>query len=138
MKGLNNKAFTLIETILTTLLLGIGLMGSLSLLQSSTATSFENNARVTGSQLAQEKLEAVIADKTFKGYSAINTASYPAELPLPTPYNKYNRTTTVTEVSGSDLQTAQAGSGFKKVDVAVSWGNQGYETVTVSTLVSNY
>ena len=130
--------FTLIETILTTLLLGIGLMGSLNLLQSSANASLENDARVTASHLADEKIETIIGDKTFQGYDFITAANYPDESPLDDPYDSYTRSVTITEVDGSDLTTASAGSGIKKADVTVSWGESAYQSVTVSTIVTDY
>ena len=134
---LDCRGFTLIEAVLTTVLLGLGLGGSLTLLQTATVSSLENDTRITASQLAHEKIETIIAEKTFRGYAWADNANYPAEILNP-PYSSYSRATNITEVDPADLTTPQAGSGIKRVDVTVTWGLENFQSITVSTVVGDY
>ena len=133
----NQKGFTFIEAILTTVLLACGLSGGYAMMHNSINYSLDNDHLVIGSQLANEKLQEVIADKTFTGYDAITQNNYQQES-LNGAYSGFTRTTTVTEVDPADLTTLDAGSGYKKVDVTVSWGNENGQTVEVSTMLSDH
>lgn len=133
----NQKGFTFIEAILTSVLLSMGLMGGFAMMENATAHSLNNDFLVMGSQLANEKIEEIIADKTFQGYSVVTDAVYPDESLL-APYSGFSRSVSVQEVSSTDLTTPEAGSGYKRVDVTVSWGSAPGEQVEVSTMLSNY
>ncbi|MBX7149266.1 prepilin-type N-terminal cleavage/methylation domain-containing protein [bacterium] len=142
MKGLlkklhNQKGFTFIEAILTAVLLAVGLTGGYAMMQNSIDHSLDNDHLVIGSQLANEKLQMIIADKTFVGYSSITQNNYQQET-LSGSYRGFTRSTSVTEVSSSDLSTPQAGSGYKKVEVTVRWGNDTGQQVKVSTMLANH
>lgn len=133
----NEAGFTFLEIILTTTLLAVGFAGGFALLQNTTNNSLENDMRVIASQLASEKIETIIADKTFKTYDWILPANYPVEN-LNAPYSGFTRTIDILEVDPADLATAQPGSGYKKVDVVVSWGALPSQAIRVTTLVTDY
>ena len=133
----DGKGFTLIEAILTVVLLSFGLVGGLTLFKNATDNSLVKDYQVVASQLASEKLESILLDKKTLGYNAIIQANYPNEN-LPAPYQNFTRSVTIQEVQASDLSTAQAGSGYKRIDVHVTWGAQAYQTIIISTVVSNY
>lgn len=134
---LNQEGFTLVEIILTIVVLGVGLYGGFALFQSASYNNIDNDFRIVGSKLASEKIEQVMADKTFNGFDSIDTADYPVEAMQP-PHSQFTRTTTITRVSGNDFTTADNTSGYKRVDVLVSWGAANDERVTISTVVSQY
>ena len=114
------------------------LWGILTVFYSASNSSLEGDYRVVASQLASEKMEEVIADKSFQGYSTITEANYPDET-LADPYNGFARETDVTEVDPSDLSTPQVGSGYKRVDVRVTWGSDDSDTtIVVSTVLTDY
>ncbi len=133
----NQKGFTFIEAILTSVLLAFGLTGGYAMMQNSINYSMGNDYLVMGSQLANEKLQMVIADKTFESYSDVIQDNYTQES-LSGAYQGFTRTTTVTEVDPADLTTPQADSGYKKVEVTVSWGNNSGERVQVSTMLADH
>src|SRR3990167_6581319 len=86
----NQKGFSFIEAILTTALMSWALWGILTVFYSASNSSLEGDYRVVASQLASEKMEEVIADKSFQGYSTITEANYPDET-LADPYNGFAR-----------------------------------------------
>lgn len=131
------SGFTFLEIVLTTSLLAVGFWGGFALLQNTTNNSLENDLRVMASQLASQKIETIIADKSFVSYDWVDPNNYPPEN-LAAPYSGFTRTVDVLEVSPNDLSTAQPGSGYKKVDVIVSWGNLPSEAIRVTTLLTNY
>lgn len=133
----SQKGFTLIETVLTTMLLSVGLLGSMQLFYTASNSSLDNNYRIHASQLGNEKIETIIADKTFKGYNYLTTSNYPLET-MPTPDSGYTRQVAINEVNPTDLKTVQANSGYKKIDVTVKWGNLDYQSLVVSSLATNY
>jgi Tfp pilus assembly protein PilV len=136
----NSRGFTFIEAILTTTLLSIGLWGGIAMMHNATNHSINNDYRLMGIQLANEKIELIIADKAFKGYDWIAEGNYPDE-DLSEPYSGFSRTVSITEVSPSDLDDVEnpvEGSGYKRVDVEVIWGGQSHEQITVSTVLTDY
>ena len=133
----NEAGFTFLEIILTTTLLAVGFWGGFALLQNTTNNSLENDMRVIASQLASEKIETIIADKTFNTYNWVVPANYPVEN-LNAPYSGFTRSIDILEVNPADLTTAQPGSGYKKVEVVVSWGALPSQAIRVTTLLTNY
>jgi Tfp pilus assembly protein PilV len=133
----NQKGFTIIETVLTTVLLSVGLLGSMQLFFSANTSSLENNFRVTASQLANEKIETIIADKTFRGYDYLVNSNYPFET-MSTPDTGFTRQVDIMEVSPTDLSTVETGSGYKKVGVIVRWGTLDYQRLIISSLATAY
>jgi Tfp pilus assembly protein PilV len=133
----NQSGFIFVELILTMLVLSIGLASGYVLMDNSLSNSVTGDADVVASQLANEKLEQIISDKSFGGYDALAEGDYPPET-LDAPYQNYSRQVDIYEVNPTDMSTAEAGSGYKKVTVSVTWGNHDYETVNVVTLLTNY
>lgn len=137
-KRLNaNGGFAFIEAVLGTLILGVGLCSSLMMISNVNAHISETDRTTIATQLASEKLEDILADRVFKGYDEVTTSEYPQEN-LQGEFQGFKRTITIIEVSSSDLETAQAGSGTKKVSVKVSWGDAADDQVTVEMLVGDY
>ncbi|HBF13953.1 MAG TPA: hypothetical protein DDW49_11305 [Deltaproteobacteria bacterium] len=135
----NQKGFTFIESILTTLVLSIGLWGTMALFQNATSNVSTSNWQVIATQLANEKLENIIADKKFQGYNTIDSTNYPNET-LSAPYQGLQRNVTITEVSPADFSTPEPYSGYKLITVEVVWSQEvgSLGSVNVSTLLTNY
>lgn len=131
----NSKGFTVLENILTVVVLSIGLMGSMVVMQNAALNTVNGDMNTIATQSANEKLEMIMADKTFQGYDFVTSDNYDSEV-LQT-YGM-SRSVSVTEVSVDDLTTPEENSGLKKVEVSVSWGEESYQVVNVSTLVSDY
>jgi len=132
----NQKGFTCIETILTTVILSVGLMGSMMVMHNATANTVNNDFSTVATQLANEKIEQILADKQFISFASITNDNYPNEV-VTDVYNM-SRTVSVTEVNSENLSVPEAGSGLKSVAVTVSWGDQDYQFVTVTTLLADY
>ena len=133
----NQKGFSFIEAILATVVLSFGMFGSLTLIQSATANSNYNDMRVVATNLATQKIEQIVSDKSFKGYDWIADENYTVEQ-LSASNAGFSRSVSVNEVDSSDLTTPEVGSGFKKVDISVTWGDEAYESITVSSIVTDY
>lgn len=130
--------FSLLENILATVLVAIGLMGGLLALQNSTLHTVNSDLSSIATQLANEKVEAILADKEYLGYDyLVAESNYPTEQ-LADDLSGFERTVTIMEVSAEDMTTPEEGSGVKKVNVVVNWGNKDYQTVSVTTLVTDY
>ncbi|MBU0506188.1 MAG: hypothetical protein ABII18_03130 [bacterium] len=131
----NNKGFSLIESALTTVILSTALITSLFVIQGMLIGSVDQELNTIATQLANEKIEIILADKEFQGYDYITDDSYENE--TLTEYSNLSRTVTITEVNEDDLKTPEEDSGSKKVEVTVSWGNEAYQQVTISTLITD-
>lgn len=125
----------MLEGIFSTMLLAVGLVGGMAVMQNATATTVNGDMNSTAIQLANEKIEEIMGDKAFQGYDSVTDENYQGES-LSAPYYGFSRSVDVTEVSGDDLTTAEEGSGLKKIDVTVSWGND--DSVTVTSMVGDY
>lgn len=133
----NQKGFTLVESVMAMVVLSIGLWGGLATFTNATASSINSDSQVLGSQLAAQALEEVFIDKNENGYNSIVSENYPSAT-LSAPYTAYTKSVAINEVDPADMQTSQAGSGYKRVDVTITWGDAYAENVTVSTVFSNY
>lgn len=137
----NQKGIALLESILATVLLSLGLTGGLFLMQNATSASIKTDYSIIASQFANEQLETIIADKSLSAdkYDGIVNANYPNESITYGGINgAFVRKVNITEVDTTDLTTPDAGSGMKKVDVTVEWNNGSAQKITVSTLVAEY
>ncbi len=138
----NSKGFTILDLIFSIVILSIGFAGlarifSSALNPSGTAGGTGQPMIVSATNLEQEKLEKIIADKAYSGYSAITSVNYPSEDLTSLGYPGWTRTTTIQYVQ-SDLTTTSASDvGYKKVTVTVTV--PGVATPkTLSTVVSNW
>ena len=130
------RGFTLIETVLVIIVLGIASYGVLSVFFHGLTGSANPVLGVQGVELAKEKMEIVFADKhdSAKGYAHLTGANYPDETPV-TGFTDFNRTVQFLEVDKNDLTTPSAGSGFVRITVTVSWSG---DSVTLESLATDY
>lgn len=131
----NQKGFSILESILSTVILAVALMGGMMVMQNATANTVNGDMSSVATQLASEKVDMILADKAYQGYEYVDATNYQSE-DLTQPY-QMDRTVSITEVSADDLSTPETGSGVKKVAVTVTWGTQDYQTVTLTSLVSD-
>lgn len=134
-----DKGFTLLETLMVIVLLGIIGTG-LILYFIGVGTSSNQALVVEAAALAQEKLEKVIADTKANGFNSI--VSEPAA-PLPAPYDRFTREVEVFCVQEADLEAnsgtmpncADSDIRAKRVRVAVTWPGG---SADFSTVISNH
>lgn len=137
---MKKNGFTLIELIMTIAIISVLLPVMISAFFNPVADSVWGDQMVQAMALAQEKMEEIYATKANSsaslGYSYITSAHYPAESPV-SGFSAFNRSVTITEVSGTDLSTTSAGSGYKKIVVAVTW-NSGADSVQLTGVLGDY
>ena len=103
-----------------------------------TRGAMEGDKNVMATYLARERLERIVFDKVYRGYSYVVQANYPASENVSLGSNNFVRTLNIYEVTKSDLTTAQSGSGFKRIDITVNWGAAATQAITESTLLTSY
>jgi prepilin-type N-terminal cleavage/methylation domain-containing protein len=137
--GLVEVGFTLIETVMVIVILGILGTGILMYFV-SIGSSADPVLATQGTALAQEKLERVIADKKANGFNSIVVEAPSA---LPAPYNRFTREVEVICVDEADLNTSggtmpnctDSDILAKRVKVIVTWPGGSADFITV---ISNH
>lgn len=133
------KGFTLIEAVITLVLISGGIVGILHLFQQNVRSANEMELTVAATYLAQERLEQMIQDKKYRGFAYTIAANYPASEDLTAQgYPGYTRTINILEVRENDLTSPAppSGSGYKRVTVAVQVA--GGDTVTLETILTEW
>lgn len=134
----DKRGFTLIETLMVIVLMGI--MGTGLMLYFAGLGSTDQARVLQASALAQEKIERVIADKKANGFNSIVPE---AGAPLSAPYERFTRALDVICVNEADLdlsagtmpQCNDTDIKAKRVTVTVAWpGGQ----ADFSTLVTDH
>lgn len=136
----NKNGFTLIESVLSLMILSLALITGVMITHSTNALSANTDFQVIATQFANEKIETLTADNTMNPmqYASISNANYPQEfISYSTTPNFFKRTTSIEEVA-YDLVTPQTGSGIKLVVVTVTWGSQAHENVKTTTLLTDH
>jgi prepilin-type N-terminal cleavage/methylation domain-containing protein len=145
-----DQGFTLIETVIVVVILGL----SLGVLIPFTVSLRNSAAPVLTQQaalLAQEKLEQIVADRldrtTPRGFTyATTSGNYPAESPI-AGVTGFNRSVAIACVTTTNLNAAgtvpnpscalsDARTDYARVTVTVS--NSFLGNVTAATLITNY
>jgi prepilin-type N-terminal cleavage/methylation domain-containing protein len=143
---MNSKGFTLIEVILVIVILAIAIPSLISAVSFMTQSQVNTIGTTTAADLAQEKMEEIIADKRSpnRGFGYIDNANYLPESAAPTPvagFPNYNRSVNITCVTAADLNTSVAcPTDYKRVQVtvqAVGVGPSVPDAVLV-TVLTNY
>lgn len=134
--------FTLIEVILSIIVVSIAVVGMTSAISFMGRGSLNAEVTSTAKELAQEKMEQIMGDKrdAARGYGyTITAGQYPAESPV-AGFSNYSRTVTITEVDPNNLAVALAGSGVARVVVDVSYAglpNVPTPAASLVTVVAN-
>jgi len=132
-----NAGFSLLEVIFAITILSFGMVGFLSLFSEMMRTTTDDEFTMTGSHLAVQKLEEVLADKAAHGYDGISTGS--AEETIDYGNQSFLRQTSIRWVESTDLKTGSSeDTGFKRVDVTVSWKGDSPQQVQMMSLITNY
>ena len=138
---MQNKGFTLIETILLVLVMGVAIPVLLSVVSAMTRLQMGPMATSVASYLAQEEMEATVARKR----STCASCGY-TEIPVGVGafrdvngFPNYERKTDVAWVDTS-MVSSEVDLGYKKVTVTVRGNRIGLTVpeVAVVTVLSNY
>jgi len=131
------RAFTIIELVLTIVIISIGMVGIMKLFENASMGALQADLNGVAMGLVREKLEWVVMDKVRDGYSWIDNSKYSNES-FSGDYSAFSRSTNIYEVSSADFAVAEANSGYKRVNVTVSWGVGASNNLMVSTILSDY
>jgi type IV pilus assembly protein PilV len=121
------RGFTLIEVLVTALILTIGLLGTLGLATGIIRGNFFSKNITSATAIAQTQLEAV----QNKGYVNATTTNFPAAAATVSMGNvTFSRTTTITDDSPN--------TNMKTVSVAVTWNetNNAARSVSLQTILA--
>lgn len=135
--GRCRRGFTLIELLVVIIVIAVGLMGIMALFENALRGAFHADLNLIAANLAREKLERIVMDKAISGYDSLDGLNYPDET-FSGDLSVFSRDTLITEVSSADLETAQAGSGYKRIDVTVTWGAAASQRITIPTVLASY
>lgn len=136
-KGAQHQSgFTLIESVLALVVIGIGVFGLMNLFQGTVSNVVSTDQAIQATQLARERLERIVFDKKMNGYDFINTANYPAVESFTGSFSAFTRNISILEVSDSNLTTSSNNSGYKRVTVTVAWSDS--NQVVLETLVTKW
>lgn len=134
----NKKGFTLIEAILSIMLLSVGMVGVLTLFQNNVSRSNESEITMIGTYLAQEKLEQFMQNKHYSGYNAM--LNYNSAENNIAGHAGYTRTTTSRAVSPGDLTSNPGGGaseqGYMRVTCVVTTPMG--DNITLETIATNW
>lgn len=140
-----SQGFTLLEAIAVIVLLGI--VGA-SILLYFTSMKYSANPviRTQAIELAQEKMERILADKknSARGFSWIQNSNYPAENPVSGFTPSFNRSVDVFCVLEADLNTSNgtmpdcSTTGYHAKKVTVTVTEPGGESIKLITIVADH
>ncbi len=137
----NEGGFTLIELIITIIVLAIAGIGVMSVFSNSMRTGANPLVVAQATQLVREKMEIVMGDRqnTARGFSWIIPANYPAENPVPG-FSAFNRSVSIYCISSGDLNvnvgSPPCTTGYAHITVSVM--NAAIGTITSESIVTNY
>lgn len=130
--------FTLIEVLLTVVVVGVGLFGLMTLYHNSTRNVMEGDINLSATYLARERLEQLIADKANQGYGYVINDNYSTSTPVTVGSHIFTRSFNIYEVNASDLITPEVDTGYKRIDMTLTWGTGAGQSMTIPTLITNY
>jgi hypothetical protein len=109
----------------------------MSLFESATKGALKADVNLVAANLIHEKMEQIVSHKVAYGYAYVDNANYPNET-FTGDFSLYARSVNIIEVSASDLETPEPDSGYKLVNVTVSWGAGAGELLTIPTILASY
>ena len=125
-----HQGFTLIETIAAVVMLAIAIGPIVWAISEAHVQRIDPVMASRARWLASEKIEDILADcnSTTRGYDFLATASYPLEASV-SGFPAFGRSVSISE-TGPDL--VSAGTGYKKVQVDITWQDARDQTRTFS------
>lgn len=132
------NGFTLIELLITCVVVATGLFGLMVLYHNSARNVMDSNVNLAATYLARERLEQLISDKVSRGYDYLINSNYTTNDSVSVGNNFFSRSFNIYEVDGGDLSTPSPNSGYKRIDMMISWGMSSNQNITIPTLVAKY
>lgn len=130
----HQKGFTLIEAIISILIIGVAFMGFGYVLSNMDQNSLTADLSVVATELARDKMEELVAQKANSGYAAVSSQ---AAQNITQGTWSFSRDVVVSYVDSNTLSSSGFDTGYKKVVVNVSWGAGTGSTVSLQTLLTN-
>jgi prepilin-type N-terminal cleavage/methylation domain-containing protein len=124
----SQNGFTLVEAILTMVVISFGLLGTMTMFKQTIVDNEGANLTIKTRQLAREKVDEILFDKQSLGWGQIIEANYPAEA-----IGAFSRATQITEVDPLDLVTAMPNTGYRRIAVSVTGLGQQADITTLAT-----
>ena len=142
----NDRGFSLIELIITIIVISVGVLGLIGALSFTTSRSISAELMTTTTLLAQERMEELIGDKRSGGYGTasldIGTTTDPA---FAGPYADYTRTVEICYVDSDllnpdcDPAPPNVDTGYKRMTITVVNNKmQAESNVAIVSLVTDY
>ncbi len=133
----HQSGFSFIEALFALVILSFGFVGILSLYSMMNSNSSNDELRLVASKLASEKIEQTLATKANLGYVSVNTGTTSENITYDS--IAFQRSANINFVDSSDLKTVSGSdTGFKRIDVTVSWNNGSTQNISVMSLISNH
>lgn len=127
------KGFSLIEMVLTIVMVGTALPGLIGMFATISNKSHQGELLTIANLLAIEQIEIILADKAGSGsgfgYSNINSAKY-ANVQPAAPFDSFNRTVTV--------QTVSSGQFYEHKVITVTVTHSSMPNVVLKTAIFNH
>jgi prepilin-type N-terminal cleavage/methylation domain-containing protein len=135
----NKHGFTLLEVIITIVLLAVLSSGLMAMFSTFAKSDGDPSVTIQASELAQEKMEQIIADKNnpARGATYITNANYPAENAATLGFPNFSRSVNIIFVDpAGTLTTPVAGpTNYRNVSVTVTTLTG---SVTTSSLIGSF
>ncbi len=138
-----SKGFSLIEAIVTLVVLSVAAVGVYAVFANATRGSADPLVLNQAVQLAQERMDEIVGDRRNpgRGFVWIVPGNYGAEAPV-TGFANFSRSVNIFCVNNGTLNTNNGqpppcASGYTHVDVTVTW-NAGADSLTTTTLFADY
>ena len=133
----NKRGFTLIELLIVLVVLSIGLVTLLLVLRNAHVSNAESHFMTVAAELAEARIDKIIADRKTQGFGYITNSNYPAEDPV-AGFGSYKREVDIYYVDTSDLDSPSGSSNYKRVEVTVESKDDAAQSVSLVTVVSDY
>lgn len=131
----SQAGFTLVEAILSLVVLGIGLVAVVNLFAQA-AERHTLPDEITAAGLAAAKMEEVIANKALQGWASFTASPTTYTVVDGTDFPNYQWMVEVVNVAENDFNLVQAGSKYKRITVFVKKPDT--EELKLVTVVTDY
>ncbi len=128
------RGFTLIEAMLVMIVIGTAFFGFGFLFGNMDQQALKADLTVLAAKLAKQKVEEVLQQKADSGYAAVSSQSPQT---VASGAWQFTRAVNVSFVNPTTFANSVSDTGYKKVEVVVSWGAGAGESVSLTTLVTN-
>lgn len=118
------RGFTLVETIMVIIFLGVAFIAVLQVMSSSVSHSVDTELLTRATALAEEKMEKIVGDKNGRGYAYLVNSNYPTEANAGGNHG-FTRSVSIVEYST-----------YKSIQVSVA--HTGIQPVRLVSFVTNY